>query len=655
MPDPGHLENRQIENESDALREDLLLFNFSFLQEGDALLIVPPFASLERPSLAVHLLQACARKAGFRVSVLYANMILAASIGRENYNALCFNLPHSWLIGERFFARTAYDVPPFGRDVSQLEADCATRDWGIGFPELQRLETKAAPVTEGIASAMVPYNFNVVGCTTSFHQTASSVALLNRIKRKQKEIVTIIGGPNCEGEMAEGIASLSVGIDYIFDGECEFAFPEFLISVADGNSPLSRIIRGQPCANMDAIPTPNFTEYYEQHERLFPEIPLETTSLSYETSRGCWWGQKHHCTFCGLNGLGLAFREKSPERVISELRELVDKYPSQLVNMTDNIMPHTYFQTLLPHLATEGPKTNIFYEQKANLSLEKVITLKKAGVNYFQPGIEALSTSLLRRMDKGVSGPQNVEMMRYARSVGVRLVWNLLYAFPGDESQEYEETRALLPLLRHLTPPTGVWPVLIERFSPYFDRPEDYRVSNIKPVKAYAALLPSHANLEKIAYDFTADYQSASRECSDIISEIKSEVDAWREAWFCGKGAQPDLSVTKLSNKAFLLRDTRGLPGIQEVQFLNRHEASRALVCGRRITDLDLEWALERKLGVEMDGRYVPLAIAVPELIQEFREEQSAKQTPETAFKSIRVLKSFGREANVVPDAVPIP
>lgn len=30
--------------------------------------------------------------------------------------------------------------------------------------------------------------------------------------------------------------------------------------------------------------------------------------LLYEASLGCWWGEKHHCTFCGLNGTTMKFR-----------------------------------------------------------------------------------------------------------------------------------------------------------------------------------------------------------------------------------------------------------------------------------------------------------------------------------------------------------
>ena len=53
---------------------------------------------------------------------------------------------------------------------------------------------------------------------------------------------------------------------------------------------------------------------------IFDAIPLAREPLFFETSRGCWWGQIHHCLFCGLNGDTIAYRSKSPGRAVEELR-----------------------------------------------------------------------------------------------------------------------------------------------------------------------------------------------------------------------------------------------------------------------------------------------------------------------------------------------
>jgi hypothetical protein len=42
--------------------------------------------------------------------------------------------------------------------------------------------------------------------------------------------------------------------------------------------------------------------------------------------------------------------------------------------------------------------------------------------------------------------------------------------------------------------------------------------------------------------------------------------------------------------------------------------------------DEDVEWAIDTKAVVELDGRYVPLATATPELLHEFEAERRAAQ-----------------------------
>ena len=83
--------------------------------------------------------------------------------------------------------------------------------------------------------------------------------------------------------------------------------------------------------------------------------------------------------------------------------------------MTDSIMPYTYFKTLLPRLAGQFPGSQIFYEQRANLSLPQILALRRAGITSIQPGIESLSSRLLSLINKGVQARQNLMLLRYAR------------------------------------------------------------------------------------------------------------------------------------------------------------------------------------------------------------------------------------------------
>lgn len=604
------------------------------LRPADALIIVPPFAGLDRPSLGVHVLQACAKARGVSVSVLYANLLLGGEVGEPTYQAVCYG-PSGALLGERFFAAAAYGIPPFGHDDKYVSyfsdrAGAADDEVEIDLTELMRLQPHVAEWLDGVAALVVAQQYPVVGCTTTFEQTSASIALLNRIKQLRPETITILGGANCDGPMAQGILGLSRAIDYVFAGECEDAFPAFMEEVLAGRRPDDRVIVGAPCNALDALPTPEFSEYYTQLAAALPDSELakgELVLLPYESSRGCWWGAKHHCTFCGLNAQTMQHREKSADRVIAELRLLLETHPTRKVCVVDNIMPRSYFKTLLPRLPAELPGVQVFYEQKSNLTLDQVEALRKAGVCDIQPGIEALSSALLTRMDKGVTAHQNIALMRYARAAGLTLTWNLLYAFPGDRPEDYEETLRVVRLLRHLEPPGGLSHLSLDRFSPYFDMPEKYGISHLRPMPGYEAVIPPGTDPAAIAYHFIGTYSSGAFDRPDLIAQLKTDVDHWMSLWRNEDKPLPALAITPLVDDHYMLFDSRGLEGTEEIQFVDRHQASVVLT-GRRLAerDEDVEWALDAQAVVELDGRYVPLATATPELLREFEAERRAAQ-----------------------------
>lgn len=622
------------------------------LSGSDVLLIVPPFSSINRPSLGVHLLQACARERGVNVDIFYANLLFASTIGAKQYIALCFG-PQILLGGERLFARTAYGVPPLGHNKDEVLRKIVVAEdfkrnseekYNLAIPpsDLLKFEKLVPSWVDKVASDVAARDYKIVGATTMFEQTAAAISLLNAVKERNEEITTIIGGPNCEEEMAEGIASLTDSIDYIFSGESEETFIRFLQQYAAGTLPSEKIIYGSPCQNMEALPPPDYEEYYQQLKHYLPKVAEKPAHiiLPYETSRGCWWGQKHHCTFCGLNGLGMGFREKSAEKSLRELRHLLKQHPSGRVQMSDNIMPYTFFKSLVPDLkdlAQEVPDLTIYYEQKANLSLEQVIALKEAGINHIQPGIEALSTSLLRRMDKGVTAKQNIALLRYARSTGIAVDWNLLWKFPGDELYEYEEILELAPLMHHLEPPSGFFPLSIDRFSPYYDEPERYGLTNIRPWHSYAQLLPHTADVDKVAYHFIADYESASGANLDMMREIEEAIFTWQEKWkdthvtfsfgTVQVKEQPILEVTQCDDGTFLLRDTRPSVDNPDEMQLTQAQASAVLAPRRYEPNPEIEWAIQHKFGVVLDEHhYVPLATADPELILAFESSLSQRK-----------------------------
>jgi ribosomal peptide maturation radical SAM protein 1 len=588
---------------------------------ADALLIVPPFGFVDRPSLAAHILQACAREAGFEVRVLYANLGLAAAVGLNTYGAICRNESNYVLLGERLFSRLAFERHrPRGNGndpVTPLDDLWEDDRFVMGPEEFDRAEDTAARWAHETAQAVARSGIPVVGATTSYYQTCAAIALLGLIKEMRDETMTIIGGANCEAEMALGIASIAPSIDYVFSGESEASFPELLARRSNGDLWIDRIIRCEPCADLDRIPTPDYGEYFDQLGRVLPESPANEAWLTYESSRGCWWGERRRCTFCGLNGVRIGFRQKSPGRVLDDLQRLERTHPGRRVAMADNVMPKSFFEALVPELCRRESKQRIFYEIRTGLSLEQVVALKTAGITMIQAGIEAVSPGLLRRFEKGIAAAHAIALLRYARAVKIAVYWNLLYEVPGDRIEEYEETLEVLRLLRHLAPPTQLTPVDLRRFSRYAEHPEEFGISNLRPYHEYGDVFPADADLESLVFNFEGDFHSAAREHPEIIERIADELDTHRSLWTEGSGP-PLLHVSPHSGGLYVIVDSRGVCDGPRTRLIDRDQALAALAAGPGVPAAAVDWAIEHRVGIRLGGSYVPLATADPGVIADF-------------------------------------
>jgi hypothetical protein len=220
-------------------------------------------------------------------------------------------------------------------------------------------------------------------------------------------------------------------------------------------------------------------------------------------------------------------------------------------------------------------------------------------------------------MKKGVLARQNLALLRYARAAGLVLNWNLLCDFPGDQREDYDATLALLPLIHHLIPPSGLCPVSIDRFSPYYRDAAAYGITHLEPLPAYAWAFPPHADLRSLAYHFRGQYacaQSAHPELKDLLDRAIRE---WRDSWKAGAPA-PALNLTAGEDGYYTLMDTRSLEGTELFQFLDEEEARAVLMGGPLDRQPLAEWAIERKLAVALDGWCVPLAVTDVETWRRF-------------------------------------
>ena len=126
-----------------------------------------------------------------------------------------------------------------------------------------------------------------------------------------------------------------------------------LTGKTDGNwslYPAGKLVEGAYVQDMDALPIPKFADFFQQARRAGVE---DSVHLAAESARGCWWGAKAHCKFCGLNGRLHGVSGQSGERT-ARMRQLRQIDGIKRFMMTDNILDMKYFESLLPSLEQDG-------------------------------------------------------------------------------------------------------------------------------------------------------------------------------------------------------------------------------------------------------------------------------------------------------------
>jgi ribosomal peptide maturation radical SAM protein 1 len=540
------------------------------------LLVSMPFGALDRPALGISLLKANLHQHGYDCDIHYLTFAFAEHIGFETYQWLMYDLPYTAFVGDWLFTSALYG-DRVTTDRQYIE-EILQQTWHLSDRDIQRLLTCRTYIPQFMEYALqsVPWDqYAIIGFTSTFEQNIASLALAQRVKQIYPDLKIVFGGANWEGEMGLELHTQFKFIDYSCSGEGDVTLPQLVGHIlgdkvvdtsppgvvyraADGRS----IFTGgtEPIRDLDTLPTPDFVDYFESLQQSTVGAQVMPTLLM-ETSRGCWWGAKSHCTFCGLNGNSLTFRSKSPARAIEEMFQLVDRWQIELVEVVDNILDMGYFQTLLPELARTNRHLHIFYEVKANLSRTQLELLKRAGVYRIQPGIESMNNHILTLMQKGTTALHNIQLLKWCKEYGIGADWNLLYGFPSETQQDYDEMLELLPAIRFLNAPSGCGPIRLDRFSPYFDRPEQYGLTNIRSMAPYKYLYPFiEDSLKRIAYYCDFDY-AAHVDPTGYATAVIAYIQDWQ------KHPEPGtLMAIEQSRDILILRDTRSTAQISEVK-----------------------------------------------------------------------------------------
>jgi ribosomal peptide maturation radical SAM protein 1 len=417
-----------------------------------------PWSAKDRPSAALGALAPYLRRAEpRRVVRSYPEYLSTAeALDFDLYDTIADRAPYT--LGELSYVPLLY---PERRDVCRERAEQWIRehldgDYAEHAPAIvERIETVLATRLLELADELAEYD--VVGLTTSFGQLFANLALARAIEERSRDTIVVLGGSTVSGPVGPSLVKEYGFVHYVVQGEGEMPLAALLARIDAGASTgdlrgvvsrKSALVRpkGAPfweVDDLDELPLPDYEEYASLAEGCGV-----SWLLPIEGSRGCWWDRtkraqnpRSTCYFCNLNVQWGGYREKSVARVVEEMSTLSDRYHTLRVAFVDNVLRSSGVLDLARDIARCGKDFDFFYEMRAHVRPRELLALRQAGLTEVQFGIEALSTSMLRRIGKGTTLIQNLQAMRSCHELGIKNGANLIFGFPGTTADEIEETR----------------------------------------------------------------------------------------------------------------------------------------------------------------------------------------------------------------------
>jgi ribosomal peptide maturation radical SAM protein 1 len=612
------------------------------LEKGTRIALVStPWPFFNRPSIQLGSLQAFLQREvpGISVHTYHPYLLVADSLGFESYRRIS---EKNWL-AESVYAALLY--PQLFEAIERFwwrrPAGKSSLPPGRDFRGLCR---QVGDLSERFMEDVKWEEYLLAGFSICFGQLTSSLYHIRRIRQRVAGLKIVIGGSSCAGDMGKSLLQTFPELDFVVRGEGELPLLH-LVNHLSGDPlgkdtpPLPGVLQRESpdgpapaptqVPRMDDLPVPDYEDYFKTlnalppARRFFPKIPMET-------SRGCWWrkqsstGKSTGCAFCNLNLQWKGYRSKTGSRVVQEIEDLSLRHQALSISFMDNLLPAKGAREIFTDVARLEKGFQFFAEIRATTGLPVLAAMGSAGVETVQVGVEALSTTLLGKLNKGTTVMDNLQIMRDCETPGFpALAGNLILHFPSSDEGDVAETLENLLFALPFRPlkPASFW---LGYASPVYDDPRVFGIRKEGNHPHYGRLFPPDV-LRGLKL-MVQDYHGQKRYQQRIWKGVREGVNHWRETYEAlhrSPGSGPILSY--LDGKRFMIIRERRLDREDLSHRLTGTSRSIYLFCQRhrsignilaRFPRMDgekivsfLNMMVEKRLMFREGNRYLSLAV----------------------------------------------
>ena len=239
-----------------------------------------------------------------------------------------------------------------------------------------------------------------------------------------------------------------------------------------------KIVVNQPfySENINALATPNFDGMS------FRQYFAPQSVLPIQFSRGCYYKD---CAFCALTLDHQNFRQRQPDKVVGDLKELMEKYQTPFFFFTDECFALSPTKRLCSQLIEAGVNAQWTCEMRfeKNLSRDLLKLMRDAGCLKIVCGLESYNQRVMDFMKKGIKREHVNRIVDDCLDLDIAVHCYILIGFPTETEAEALETMNFIVEHKRLNSSYGFscQPCLfdLEKEAPIMSDPAGYGIRRI--------------------------------------------------------------------------------------------------------------------------------------------------------------------------------
>jgi len=309
-----------------------------------------------------------------------------------------------------------------------------------------------APLEEEIAAVQrfAPDLVGITAMTNTYHSAWETARLI----KERIGCSIVIGGPHATVFPDRVVREPC--FDYLVYGEGEETMLELVrLLNSEGMRPPSEALtrikglcfthNGHAVCNparplipdLDALPFP------ARHLFDLERYPLYASNgermITILSSRGC----PFNCSYCFKGIVGRTYRQRSPENIVRELREIIDRYGVRNFYFIDDLFTLNMrrLEALLGRVLEEG--LDIRWQCLARVDRvtpEMLRLMHRAGCRQIHYGIESGNEEILRAIGKRITKEQVRRAVKWTMEAGIRAKGYFMLGLPGDTVRTMQQT-----------------------------------------------------------------------------------------------------------------------------------------------------------------------------------------------------------------------